>query len=570
MTKKICIKIVVVFVAINMILISNIFAVSDIDSDKIEDVKNTESVTTQENTDEKKILSEEEIKQIKELNNIIKELVKGLRSKLKIIDDKTVQIRLLEEYENYPAIRLNIDTPIFGLDSVANSKLKIKQEVSATDIAKGYSIRYIVKNNSIKMPDKYIAGIIVSTKDIKFDDNISLNDANASVLKLMQYTKTVDNTIEFYNNQINKIFKGYIEKTKSENIADIERKLSKLDENLLKQDENLVKLEILSTSEESKNYFEKELEKFDNISKKIKSNKKKISNILISSEDLTKVQKEVLELETNMIDFSSEVEDELKIVKENADIQKILVSVKNEIEERKKVIDGIVDNSITKKEIEEDKNVSNENDDSQEKLDNSNLENKNFDSTIDDTQNKTVEEVINYDIASKNILTSINDTIINNIEQKVNYYIEDDKKDEENKDGENNQKSEEENKLDNFSDEQKENLLNEIFSLYKDYVEKENKFYQDNLNLTLRNTTSKISSLTKYTKSNILEQMRYIYLELPTSLENYIDNNNLNSTLEKKRLSNNLREELNKLLKVYIDVSKIYEELNVSELKNNA
>lgn len=559
MTKKIYIKIMVVFVAINIILISNVFAVDNIEELDIKGADNKESISTNENKEDIKI-SEEELKQVKELNNIIKELIKGIRNKLKIIDDKTEEIRSLEEYENYPAIRLNIDTPIFGLVSVANSKLKIKQEVTATDIAKGYSIRYIIKNNSIKMPDKYIAGIIVSTKDVKFDENISLSDANACVLKLMQYTKTVDNTIEFLNSQINKIFKGYIDKVKSENIVDIERKLNKLDENLLKQDDKLVRLYIFSITDEEKNIFEKELEKFDNLSKKIKNNKKKINNMLISNEELTKVQKEVLELEANMIDFSTEVENELKIVKEKANVEQILISVKNDLESRKKVLDEIVDKSIVKKEIKEDENTDNQNNDIKENEDiNGNIENNN-----NESQNETIEEKVVYDIASRNILTVINDTILNNIEQKVKYYLDNNKKDE--KDEDNGSKD----KLESISNEEKENLLDEIVNLYKEYIEKENKFYQDNINLTLKNTTSKISNLTKYTKSDILEQMRYIYLQLPTSLEGYIDSNNLNSNLEKKRLSNNLKEELNRLIKVYIDVSKIYEEFNVSELKNNA
>ena len=71
---------------------------------------------------------------------------------------------------------------------------------------------------------KYVAGIIVKTKDVKFDEDISLADANLSVRKLMQYSKTVDNVTEFLNNQINKIYKGYIDKSKNENITDIKRK----------------------------------------------------------------------------------------------------------------------------------------------------------------------------------------------------------------------------------------------------------------------------------------------------------------------------------------------------------
>ena len=238
MTKKIYIKLAVFLVAISIISMSNIFASNITNTNQENNTKINENQDVENNEKEenkytdKEILTEEEIKQIEQLNNIIKELIKGIKNKIKSIDDNIKRLRDIEEYKTYPAIRLNVDTPIFGLDSVVNSKLKIKQEVSATDIAKGYSIKYIVKNNSIKLPDKYIAGIIVSTKDVKFDENISLNDANATVLKLMQYTKTVDNTLEFLENQTNKIFKGYIQKSKSENLLDIQRKLNKLNDNL--------------------------------------------------------------------------------------------------------------------------------------------------------------------------------------------------------------------------------------------------------------------------------------------------------------------------------------------------
>ena len=39
--------------------------------------------------------------------------------------------------------------------------------------------------------------------------------------------------------------------------------------------------------------------------------------------------------------------------------------------------------------------------------------------------------------------------------------------------------------------------------------------------------------------------MRYIYLELPSYLEKYLDNTNLNSIIETKILSNNFNKELN-------------------------
>ena len=573
MTKKIYIKLAVFLVAISIISMSNIFASNITNTNQENNTKINENQDVENNEKEenkytdKEILTEEEIKQIEQLNNIIKELIKGIKNKIKSIDDNIKRLRDIEEYKTYPAIRLNVDTPIFGLDSVVNSKLKIKQEVSATDIAKGYSIKYIVKNNSIKLPDKYIAGIIVSTKDVKFDENISLNDANATVLKLMQYTKTVDNTLEFLENQTNKIFKGYIQKSKSENLLDIQRKLNKLNDNLLKQDESLTKLHIVLTNKEDREKYNKDIELYNDLSKKIKENSRKINNILISNEELMKVQKEVLELESKMIDFSLEIDKKLDSAKENIDKEKILISLKEELKQRYSKIDNIVENSVTKKIIEK---QDDNNEDNTKELENSNEENQ--ENNIQNT-----EEIKNYDISSKNILTMIDENIINVIDKKIEDYKKEenkeDKKDDTNVSSEDNDDIEqEENKEEVLKKkkEENENFITEVFNLYKDYILKENKFYFDNVNYILKSTTSKISDLSKYTKTDILDQMRYIYLELPSSLENYLDSNNLSSTLETRNLSDKLNEELVKLLNVYVKTSKIYDELNVNEIKTKA
>lgn len=587
MTKKIYIKLAVFLVAISIISMSNIFASNATNNnDNNTNINENRDVENNETkNDENYVLTEEEIKQKEELNNIIKELIKGIKTKVKNMDESIESLRDIEEYQNYPAIRLNVDTPIFGLDSVVNSKLKIRQDVCATDVAKGYSIKYIIKNNSIKLPDKYIAGIIVSTRDVKFDDTISLTDANSAVLKLMQYTKIIDNTIEFFNNQTNKIFKGYIEKAKSENILDIQRKLNKLNEKLLKQDENLCMLHIILTNEEDIQKYNEKIKQFNEISKKIKDNRKKVDNILISNEQLTKVQKEVLELESTMIDFSLEVEEKLNVSKENIDEEKILIALQKELKEREKSIEDIVEKSVTKKVVEKLENTNKtDNDSSNNQIDNGNSDEQNnvtSSSTeeIKQDSNNTVEEIKNYDIVSKNVLTLINDNVIKVINEKVENKRKENEENEKNKEAqENSENNDVEQEDDEKAEEEKlkkkkqenENFVKELFNLYKDYIVKENKFYFDNINYTLKNTTSKISDLSKYTKSDILEEMRYIYLELPSSLENYLDNNNLNSAIETKNLSNSLNKELTKLLNVYVKTSKIYDELNVDEIKSKA
>ena len=536
MTKKIYFKLAVFLVAINILFMPNIIATANTQNENIRMINN---VNTVENDDSN--LTPEELKQKEELNNIIKELIKSIKNKIITVDEKIESIRKIEEYETYPAIRLNVDTPIFGLDSIINSKLKIKQEVSATDIAKSYSIRYIIKNNSIKIPDKYIAGIIVSTKDIKFDDKISLTDANTAVIRLMQYSKTVDNVIEFLDNQTNKIFKGYINKYKSESINEVKRKLDKLNSDLLLQDEKLLYLHIASTSDESKTSYYAQIEKFNNISKKVKELENKAKNILITDEELVKVQKEVLELESTMINYSSEIDKVVENVNKNLNEKDILVALQKELNGRNEVLNKIVDNSVIKKEVE-----------------NTDESTENIEQT---DEVKTIEEIKKYEVVSENILSEIEEKILKVLDEKVKKYTI--------TKVENEQNLSEENKNEvKITEEEKQQIVKDCINLYKEFITKENKFYLDNINNTLENTTSKISDLSKYTKSDVLNEMRYIYLELPLSLENYLDSSNLNRVVETRTLSNNFNIELNKLLEVYIKVDNIYDELNVDEIKS--
>lgn len=567
MCKKLCLKVVVILFWVYAIFVSPIFANEiQTNTNQEENTHVDEKVAVYSNDN----LTEEELqKQKDELLKMLKEIMNQMRIDIKRIDEKFVQIRQVEEYEKYPAIRLNIDTPIFGLDSIVDSKLKIKQDVSATDIANGYSIRYILKNNSLKLPDKYLAGIIVGTRDVKLDDKISLSDANAALIKLMQYTKMIDNTLEFLENQVNKFFKGYIEKEKEEKINDILKKLTKLEENLLEQDKKIMMLSMISFDEEQVQIYQSLREKYQEISKKTKENQENVNNMLIKEQTLIKIQKEVLELESNMIDFSAEVEDDLKLAKESIDVEKMLISLQTTVKNRYQKITKLEENSVTKKEILQEKQEESEGQNKTQSEQNK----ENVDGSSE-SKIETTEEIKNYDLTSKNILSSIEEDIIKVLDEKVKEFVKEEKKSAEDMENSNdpqvqeeNGKKEEEKQL---SKEEKFDLLEQMYTLYQNYLIKENKFYLDNINFTLKNTTAKVSDLSKYTKSDILSQMRYIYLELPNSLEQYSDTTNFNSMLEIRTMSNQLLKELNQLLQTYMQVTKIYQTLNVDEMKNNA
>ena len=64
--------------------------------------------------------------------------------------------------------------------------------------------------------------------------------------------------------------------------------------------------------------------------------------------------------------------------------------------------------------------------------------------------------------------------------------------------------------------------------------------------------------------------MKYIYLELPETLEDYLDYCNTSLYIEVEDLSNKLSEQLNKLVDTYLKMEKIYEDLNVDDVKSKA
>lgn len=372
-----------------------------------------------------------------ELLKIIKELVQTLANEIKGFDDKINDIRSTDEYLNYPAIRLNIDTPLFGLNSIVENKLKITKDVSANDIANAYSIKSIIKNGSILLPDTKLGLLVISTKEVKFDDNISLNDANSAILKLIQYEKTLKNIDTFIDDQINKFFKGYIPKDKKQNIENISVRLNRLDTLLQEQDIKLLKIEIISISDENAKTYEETLKEFENLSGEMKKERKEIQNMLLSYEDITDIQKRLIDAEINMSTYSKKLDDYLDENKSFNELE-MLSLLKDILTSRKDKIEKYIDNAtivteISKQSDEFESNMQT----SKQKNDGTNIE-KSVDSTDknltqDVVENKSdnelegtqfevsTEEKKVYDITYSNILDELKSCILK-VDEKIKEY----------------------------------------------------------------------------------------------------------------------------------------------------
>lgn len=548
MAKKIYIKFALLFIAINLICFVNLYAATEEVEVNENNVNNSE--TTQE--------SEELKLQKEQLNNMIKQLLDEILVKINYIDQRVEEIRSTEEYETYPAIRLNMDTPLFGLVKVTNNKLNITQDVSAADVASGYSIRTVIKNRSIKLPDVTFAGIVVSTRDVKLDEDIALSDANNAVLKLMQYSQKADSAIEFLDKQINKNFREYIPKEKLEQITELQRRLSKLEETLITQDMNTIKLDILVEDKEEQDALNNYYNTFKELSSNIKQSKIVVDNVLIADEALRDAQRDVIDIEARSLELTDGLEKALLSQKENINLEVMLNRMKERLENRQKSIEEYVLNSVEEREIKKDEEVVNENNNSDEQI--VDEQNTNLDENI------TIEEIKKYDVTSADIVGILKQDI-DNIETLIEKYfptkVEGNEEQVETAE-ENNVEKEE------ITLEEKESVLEQLYDIYKDYITRENKFYTANVNSQLKATTSKTTDISKYTDSNVLEEMKYIYLELPETLEDYLDYCNTSLYIEVEDLSNKLSEQLNKLVDTYLKMEKIYEDLNVDDVKSKA
>ncbi len=548
MAKKIYIKFALLFIAINLICFVNLYAA-------IEEVEvNENNVNNSETTQE----SEELKLQKEQLNNMIKQLLDEILVKINYIDQRVEEIRSTEEYETYPAIRLNMDTPLFGLVKVTNNKLNITQDVSAADVASGYSIRTVIKNRSIKLPDVTFAGIVVSTRDVKLNEDIELSDANNAVLKLMQYSQKADSAIEFLDKQINKNFREYIPKEKLEQITELQRRLTKLEENLVTQDMNTIKLDMLVENKEEQDALNNYYNTFKELSSNIKQSKIVVDNVLIADEALRDAQRDVIDIEARSLELTDGLEKALLSQKENINLEVMLNRMKERLENRQKSIEEYVLNSVEKREVKKDEEVVNENNNSDEQI--VDEQNTNLDENI------TIEEIKKYDVTSADIVGILKQDI-DNIETLIEKYfptkVEGNEEQVETAE-ENNVEKEE------ITLEEKESVLEQLYDIYKDYITRENKFYTANVNSQLKATTSKTTDISKYTDSNVLEEMKYIYLELPETLEDYLDYCNTSLYIEVEDLSNKLSEQLNKLVDTYLKMEKIYEDLNVDDVKSKA
>lgn len=493
----------------------------------------------------------------KEILKMIDECLDEIRAKLIDIDNKEEKVKKQKEFEIYPAIRLNVDTPVFGFISMVDNKLKIRKDVSTVDVANGYSIKDIINKNKIKLPDFTVGSIVVTTRDVIIDEKMSYEDANLVLLKIMQYISQLDSANEFLDFQINRTFRGYIDKEKSDSINDIKNRNNKITSSLIELDKKITYLHIIKIDNESLNKIYKN---YDNISVKNKSINISVKDMLMSSDTLTKLKKDTIKLEEKLIEFTTDIDKEYDKAINSIDEEKMLKSIKEELVLRKDTVKKYIDESVYTKKISlagkeesEDKNKENI-----------------------EVEDKNDEIITKYEVTSKNTLDYLNSSI-STIDEKIAKYTNLNEDENKKEDNEKNTPINQEvaNKEDvtkveikELSKDEKKALADDIYKIYNDFLTRENKFYLDNTNFLINDTTKKTSDLIGKTDGDILSSMKYMYIELPDKLKDYINNNNMNSKNELKKLTKSFQKELETIVDSNIKVTKLYNEMIQNELKS--
>lgn len=499
-----------------------------------------------ENIEDEKI-EEQKANLKKEVLNLVEELRIGISS----IDEKIESLRKTDEYSTYPTIRLNIDTPVLGIKSIINQKLRITKDVSAGDVAKGYSVRDIVKNKIVKVPDLKVGNIVVSVKELDLESDLLVSEYNSLILKLINYKDKVQSVENFLDIQTNKIFKEYVSKEKKDKLGDFSSRLEKINEDLLNVNNDLSKMYFNESEEYSE--LKEEYIKLTNLQKELK---KETTNVLIESDDLNSLQKNIIGLESNVVDYLAKVDNLIDIELKEIKINEIYIKSYNNLKSKLEYIEKYIENSKTEKDISTENNIDN-----------------NSTKNISDENVKTTEIEIVYEVFSDKSVNNMKN-ILSNIEKRMNEldikYNE--TKENEETDIENNVDDKEikEQKYEKLTSEEIENEFSNVIQKYNEFLKYEYTFYLDNINGLLNITNVKLKDISSVTDIDIIDEAKYIYIDLPVNLDKYLDTYDINSSVEIRYLISNLKNELKKLCNNYLNLIELYDKLNVDELLNKA
>lgn len=471
-----------------------------------------------------------EKEQTEEILKLIDEYILQINDKLDEIDAKTKKTQEQKEFEYYPAIRLNIDTPFFGMSSVVDQKLRVKKDISTADVASGYSIRNIASDKIIRLPDTYLGAIVTSTKEYAIDSNMTLSQAKITLVKCIQYLSQVNSVNDYVDNQTNYIFKDYISDEKKADINDIKNREKKVTLQLVTISDKIKKMGLMGVdvTELRQTYL--------TLSSQVYTIKNEASNTLILESELAELKKTSLTNESDIITFETTVENAYQKSLEVLDYSVLLENISNEYQNKRDTMNKYIEAAST---------ITTNSDGTQTTTENYKITSSSTLDTIKDALADSRKELKLYQ-ANNNTSTSTETTNTEVEKAKTEEQIAQEKQE----------------KI--VANEAK---LNAVYNKYKEIVNKEYKFYIDNTNLLLKDSNDKLNQIYSYLDDDIqidneiFTYTKYIYIDLPTNLAKYIDENNMNSIIELNILVNNLKTEISSLSSNNNKITTIYNKI---------
>lgn len=556
-------RVVILFIAVIVLISVNSFSYA---LDKNTIAENSEKIVNEELSDsgldnkelETLIYEDNSVKKVTStLYTQIQNQMKDISMILINIEDKLKLARNMQEYITYPAIRLDIDTPFFGIEHIINSKLTIHEGVSTFDVASGYDIKDVINKKKFKLATFDIASVVVLTRDVDINEEMTLEDAKQLTVKLVEYYNQAKQTSKLLDDSLSDKFKNYLSDEKDNLIKTYN---SKVDEskNLL-NDINKEIAYVMNFSD-----FNEELLILNNYYMQMFKNREISEDMLLSVEQMTSnIESINLELES-ITKFKENVKFKRDTVLEDIKLDVCVLNVLNDLKENLKYIDKYKEDSITvtKKEILGNKDNIEENKENSE------------DNKTNDV-NKKFEDVttINYLTTSDNIYDSIKENIkkLESIYDDIVIYYYNKEAELKNKEELNKETNDNNNLINSEINKnlQKDSITDEI-NIYnyndnekiKEYIEKVNSIMLDIYNKKVVYMTNNIQANVKNIKSNnnlnVYEylSLKYIYYEMQVELDvvyNIYDNKDVikvvNSSEKLEIILSKIIEANNKLLK---------------------
>ena len=454
-------------------------------------------------------INENNIYHDKEIEKVTEELYQQINNQLddihKVLDKLDTKIenaRNMEEYITYPAIRLDIDAPYFGIAYIIESKLVVHGGVSTFDVASGYSIREVVRKEKIKIATFDVADIVILTRDLNIDKNMTLEDAKIVTVELVKYYEQAIRILELTQKNLNDTFKEYLSDDKNNLINEYKQNVKQQEESVTNINNKISQVMFYTNLKD-------EIDSIYEYYEIINNNKKTSLNLLLSKKQYVNNIEEIKLQNEKINKFNletiSKYEEDLKNVKLDVNIQNILLQIEDEMnylekfiklskktDEEKEILNYIVSSNDMYLKIKEDINK------------------------IKDIQEKLFKE---YEDIKLEMLTSNNDSIT----------------------------------IDIYSYNENENIknhMNELNKVVEDFYTKYNLYLIDNIETNIKSIKSR-NDLNVYE----YEALKYIYYDMQVDLDEIFKSYNNKDLMKSINTKNKLVKVLNKILESNVKLS---------------